>query len=54
MGRIAIFIDAAYLQFTLKHEFGSPKIDFQKLVERIAGGREILRSYYYDCEPYRV
>jgi uncharacterized LabA/DUF88 family protein len=53
MGRIAIFIDAAYLQFTLRQEFGSPKIDFQKLVDRIAGGREVLRSYYYDCEPYQ-
>lgn len=53
MGRIAIFIDAAYLQFTLKNEFESPKICFQKLVNRMAGGREILRSYYYDCEPYQ-
>jgi uncharacterized LabA/DUF88 family protein len=53
MGRIAIFIDAAYLQSTLKAEFASPRIDFQKLVTRIAGGREILRSYYYDCEPYQ-
>ena len=53
MGRIAIFIDAAYLQFTLRQEFGAPKIDFKKLVGRMAGGREILRSYYYDCEPYQ-
>ncbi len=53
MGRIAIFIDAAYLQFTLREEFQSPRIDFQKLVMRIAHGREILRSYYYDCEPYQ-
>ena len=53
MGRIAIFIDAAYLQFTLREEFDSPRIDFQKLVNRMAGGREILRSYYYDCEPYQ-
>lgn len=53
MGRIAIFIDAAYLQFTLKEEFGASRIDFQKLVTRIADGREILRSYYYDCEPYQ-
>lgn len=53
MGRIAIFIDAAYLQFTLKGEFNSPRIDFQKLVGKMAGDREILRSYYYDCEPYQ-
>ena len=53
MGRIAIFIDAAYLQFMLRDEFGSVRIDFQKLVERMAGGQEILRSYYYNCEPYQ-
>ena len=53
MGRIAIFIDAAYLQFTLMDEFRSPRIDFEKLVNEMAGGREILRSYYYDCEPYQ-
>ena len=53
MGRIAIFIDAAYLQFMLKNEFGTARIDFQKLVTKIADGREILRSYYYDCEPYQ-
>ena len=53
MGRIAVFIDAAYLQFTLKQEFNSPRICFQKLVNRMAGSREILRSYYYDCEPYQ-
>ena len=53
MGRIGIFIDAAYLQFTLRQEFSAPKIDIKKLVDRMAGGREILRSYYYDCEPYQ-
>jgi len=53
MGRIAIFIDGAYLQYTLKHEFNSPKICFRKLVNRMAGEREILRSYYYNCEPYQ-
>lgn len=53
MGRIAIFIDGGYLQSTLKHEFGSAKICFQKLVNQMAAGREILRSYYYDCEPYQ-
>ena len=53
MGRIAIFIDGAYLQYMLKDEFNSPKICFEKLVNRMAGGREVLRSYYYDCEPYQ-
>jgi len=37
----------------LKEEFGSAKISFGKLVNRMADGREILRSYYYNCEPYQ-
>src|SRR3990172_1906582 len=53
MGRIAIFIDGAYLQYTLRDEFNSARISFEKLVTRMAGGREILRSYYYNCEPYQ-
>ncbi len=53
MGRVAIFIDGAYLQQTLRSEFNSAKICFQQLVNQMAGGREILRSYYYDCEPYQ-
>ena len=53
MGRIAIFIDGAYLQHVLKDEFGSPRVDFRKLVGQMADGQEILRSYYYNCEPYQ-
>ncbi len=53
MSRIAVFIDGAYLQYMLKDEFNFPRICFQKLVNRMAGGREILRSYYYNCEPYQ-
>lgn len=53
MGRIAIFIDAAYLNYTLKNEFNAARIDFQKLVLRIANGRDILRSHFYDCPPYQ-
>jgi uncharacterized LabA/DUF88 family protein len=53
MSRTAIFIDGAYLQFVLKEEFSSPKIDFHLLAQKVAGGREILRTYYYDCLPYQ-
>jgi uncharacterized LabA/DUF88 family protein len=53
MNRIAIFIDAAYFQYVLREEFGSPRIDFGKLATKMAGGREILRTYYYDCLPYQ-
>src|SRR5438132_262553 len=53
MGRIANFIDGAYLQFVLREEFASPKIDFGLLAQKVAGGREILRTYFYDCLPYQ-
>jgi uncharacterized LabA/DUF88 family protein len=53
MSRIAIFIDGAYLQFVLKEEFHSPKIDFRLLAQKAADGREILRTYFYDCLPYQ-
>lgn len=35
MPRVAIFIDGAYLQYTLKHEFNAQKIDFSKLVHQL-------------------
>src|SRR5579872_3235338 len=51
MSRIAVFIDGAYLEFLLRQEFGAPRIDFELLVRRIVGTRELLRAYYYDCLP---
>jgi uncharacterized LabA/DUF88 family protein len=53
MGRIASFIDGAYFQFLLKDEHGSASIDFDRLAKKMADGREILRTYYYDCLPYQ-
>ena len=53
MNRCAIFIDGAYLEFVLKEEFGRPPIDFAALSSRIAGPRELLRTYFYDCLPYQ-
>jgi uncharacterized LabA/DUF88 family protein len=53
MPRIANFIDGAYFQFLLKEEFQEAHIDFKKLAEFMAGGKEILRTYYYDCLPYQ-
>jgi uncharacterized LabA/DUF88 family protein len=51
--RVAIFIDGGYLEKVIKNEFGGLPIDFAKLVEVLAGGRELLRSYYYNCLPYQ-
>ncbi len=53
MSRIAVFIDAAYLEFVLRQEFGAPRIDFELLVRRVSGGHDLLRTYYYDCLPFK-
>lgn len=53
VGRVAIFIDGAYLDYTLRDDFGSASIDYGKLSQALAGGREILRTYYYHCLPYQ-
>ena len=53
MSRIAIFIDAAYLRYLLAEEFTQASIDFRALIGRIGGGRDLLRTYYYDCLPWR-
>lgn len=51
--RVAIFIDGAYLEYILREEFGSPRIDFRALSEELASGADILRSYYYHCPAYQ-
>jgi uncharacterized LabA/DUF88 family protein len=53
MSRIAVYIDGAYVQHTLRDEFASATIHFGLLAQKVAGGREILRTYYYDCLPYQ-
>lgn len=52
MSRIAIFIDGGYLKKVLKL-FEEPRIDYLKFSERLVAGKERLRTYYYDCMPYR-
>src|SRR5262249_40583089 len=37
----------------LRDEFACVAIDFGLFVQKIAGAREILRTYYYDCLPYQ-
>src|SRR6185312_13121662 len=53
MSRIAVFIDGAYLEFVLRQEFGAPRVDFELLARRLSDGRNLLRTYYYDCLPFR-
>lgn len=51
--RIAIFIDGAYLDVTNKDECGGVKISYSGLAEKLSGGIDILRTYYYNCLPYQ-
>ena len=53
MGRAAILIDGAYLSRALKDEFDEARIDFGKLPAELAPGRDVLRTYYYNCLPYK-
>ena len=55
--KVGIFIDAGYVRHVLKHEFKQARIDYGKLAESLVKscGPEatILRTYFYDCEPYQ-
>ena len=48
----AIFIDGGYLNKVLEL-FDRVRIDYGRLSNLLAGGTEVLRSYYYHCMPYR-
>jgi hypothetical protein len=52
MGRVAVFIDGAYLDYVLRDEFARARIDYGRLSEELAGGIDLLRTYYYHCLPY--
>ena len=51
--QIPIFIDGGYFDITNRDECGGGKIDYAKLAIKLAGGIEILRTYYYNCLPYQ-
>lgn len=50
--RTAIFIDGGYFDRLLDSEFNRVRVDFGLLVDRIAAGDKVLRTYYYHCPPY--
>lgn len=51
--RIAIFIDGGYFDVTNHDECGGLKVDYAKFATKMAGGIDILRTYYYNCLPYQ-
>ena len=53
MSRIAIFIDGAYLDYTLRQEFGGARILYDKLSAQLTQGCDVLRTNYYHCLPYQ-
>jgi uncharacterized LabA/DUF88 family protein len=50
--RTALFIDGGYFDRLLDSEFNRVRVDFGLLVDRIAAGDKVLRTYYYHCPPY--
>lgn len=44
MGRIASFIDGAYLDFILRDELASARIDYALLSKKMAEPHELLRT----------
>lgn len=51
--RVAIFVDGGYLDWVLRNELHQARIDYGKFSQALANGLEILRTYYYHCEPYQ-
>ena len=44
---VAVFIDGSNFYKVLKYNKGRTDIDFQKLVQKFVGDRQLLRVYYY-------
>lgn len=57
MSRVAIFVDGAYFDKVLEHQFSKTRINYDELsrtiAERIHPDMDILRTYYYHCLPYQ-
>ena len=53
MEKVAIFIDGGYLSKVLKESYSSAAIDFSKFSEMLTGDYQLLRTYYYNCMPYK-
>jgi uncharacterized LabA/DUF88 family protein len=51
--KVAIFIDGGYVEKVMKNEFYPDRIDYSKLPVALSRGKEILRTYYYNCLPYQ-
>ena len=50
LSTLGVFIDGGYMDKIL-FENGGLRVDFGKLVEKVAEGHRLLRAYYYHCLP---
>ncbi|MBA4182032.1 MAG: NYN domain-containing protein [Anaerolinea sp.] len=49
MTRTMVFIDGSNLYHSLRERYGRTDIDFAKLCNYLANGRELVRGYYYNA-----
>lgn len=49
MNRVMVFVDGSNLYHALRTRFGRTDIDLGGLVQKLAAGRELIRTYYYNC-----
>ncbi len=49
MARIVIFIDGSNFYHGLKSNIGKTTVDFEKFVNKLVNGRELVRTYYYNA-----
>ena len=47
--RVMIFIDGNNLYHSLKHVIGKTNMEFEKFSRRLAGERQLIRTYYYNA-----
>lgn len=49
--RVAVFIDGSNFYHAVKDQRGSPRVDFEYLVNGLVGERTLVRAYYYNALP---
>ena len=47
--RVVIFIDGSNFYHGLKSNHHKTAINFEKLANKLAGGRKLVRTYYYNA-----
>jgi uncharacterized LabA/DUF88 family protein len=52
LSKAAVFIDGGFFGKVLV-DMKLPQIDYAKFSDNLCGGNQRLRSYYYDCLPFR-